>query len=215
MINLNEDFEAMVLRSKEDGKHLYHASGKESACFNIFEPSGLLHAHGFLFDTVHTVGNIAPDDWGECRQWLEDWLRLAQDTANLRSSGVADNELMEEFCRTLIADQDDRGNRATADFYNPYIDGETLATHPAKLAEAFEQESVGLSHRLSEVCDGRLMLGTSKGYLGVAGLSCKPKDIICILLGAGVPFIIRSRGSEYILIGEACTYYPVMERSLS
>ena len=215
VINLNEDFEAMVLRLKGDGEHLYHASGKESACFNFFESSKLLHAYGFLFDTVHTVGNLAPDDWGECRPWLEDWLRLAQDTANLRSSGVTNNELMQEFCRTLVADQDDTGNRATTAFYKPYIDGETLATLPGKLAGAFEQESVGLSHRLAEVCEGRLMLGTLKGYLGVAGLSCKPKDIVCILLGAGVPFIIRSRGSEYILIGEACMYYPVMERSLS
>jgi hypothetical protein len=216
VINLNEDFEAMVLRPKEHGEQLYHTSGEESACFNFFEPGGLLRARGFLFDTVHTVGgSFALDNLGELRQCFEDWLQLARETAALRSSGVADNELMQEFCRTLVADQDDRGDRATTAFCKPYFDGETLATLPAKLAEAFEEESIGLSPRMSEVCSGRSMLGTSKGYIGVTGKACKPKDVICILLGAGVPFIVRSRGPEYILIGEACAYCPIMGGPLS
>lgn len=93
VIDLNEDFEAMVLRPKEDGEHLYHASGEESACFNFFEPAGSLRAHGFLFDTVYTVGrNLADNDPTE--QFLKEWLQLAKETAALRSSGVADKELM-------------------------------------------------------------------------------------------------------------------------
>lgn len=206
-IDLNEDFEAMVLRPKEDGEQLYHASGEKSACFNFFEPGGLLRAQGFIFDTVHAIGrSFPPDDLGELRQSFENWVQLVQKTAALRSSGVADNELMQEFCRTLVADQDDRGDRATTAFFRPYFDGETLTTLPAKLAEMYEEETVGFSPRLYEVCSGRLMLGTSKGYIGVAGRACKPGDFICILLGAGVPFIVRSRSPEYILIGEAYIY---------
>lgn len=216
VINLNEDFETMVLRPKEHGEQLYHTSGEESACFNFFEHGGLLRARGFLFDTVHTVGgNFALDNLGELRQCFEDWLQLAQKTAALRSSGVADNELMQEFCRTLVADQDDRGDRATTAFCKPYFDGETLTTLPAKLAKVFDEESIGLSPRVSEVCSGRFMIGTSKGYIGVTGNACKPNDVICILLGAGVPFIVRSRGPEYILIGEACAYRPIMGGPLS
>lgn len=211
VIDLNQDFEAMVLRLKEDSEQLYHASGEENACFNFFEPGGLLRARGFLFDTVHTVGrSFPPDDSGELRPCFEDWLQLAQKTAALRSSGVADNELMQEFCHTLVADQDDRGDRATTAFCRPYFDGETLTTLPAKLAEVYEEESIGFSPRMSEVCFGRLMLGTSKGYIGATGAACKPGDVVCILLGAGVPFIIRSRSPEYILIGEACAYCPIM-----
>lgn len=59
------------------------------------------------------------------------------------------------------------------------------------------------------------MLGTSKGCIGVTGKACESKDFICILLGAGAPFIIRSRGNEYILISEACTYCTTMGEPLS
>ena len=211
VIDLNEDFEAMVLRPRVDGEHLYHASGEESACFDLFEPAGLLRAYGFLFDTVYTVGRVLIDH-DSIEQLLKEWLQLAKETAALRSSGVSDKELTQEFWRTLGADQDDIGQRATTAFCSPYFEGETLTRLPAKLFKSIEEEPFALPPRFVEVCEQRLMLGTSKGYIGVASSSCKPKDVICILFGAGVPFIIRSRGPEYILIGEACAYHPNMGR---
>lgn len=214
VINPNDDFEAMVLGVRDKSEHLYHTSGKESACFDFFEPGGLLRARGFLFDTVHTVGGgLVDDDSSELRQCLDYWLQLAQKTAALRSVRPSDDELMQEFCRTLIADQDDRGDRATTAFCRPHFDGETLTTLPGKLAEVIEKETAGFSPRVEDVCAGRIMLGTSKGYIGVTGKACKSKDVICILLGAGVPFIVRSRGPEYVLIGEACTYCPITSQN--
>lgn len=214
VINLNEDFEAMVLRPKERGEELYHVSGEGNAYFKFFEPGGLLRAHGFLFDTVHTVGGTAAlDDSGRLRQCFEEWLLLAQNTVALRPSELADNELIHEFYRTIVADQDDYGDRASTVFCKPSLEAETLTTLPTKLAKVFDEEATGFVSRISEVCSERLMIGTSKGYIGVTGKACMPKDIVCVLLGAGVPFILRSRGAEYVLIGEACRYCHILGES--
>jgi len=47
------------------------------------------------------------------------------------------------------------------------------------------------------------MLQTSKGHIGLAGEACRAGDVVSILFGAGVPFILRRAGQEFVLIGEA------------
>jgi hypothetical protein len=210
VINFNEDFDGKVLRNKEDGEQLYHASGDEIACFSFLQPTNFLRARGFICDTVDDIGAIfQPGDVVEFRKCFEEWVQLAQRTMALRSSDVTENQLIRNFCRTLTADQDDVGNRASTAFYTSQFNRDTIKSLPAKLVETWFEESTGFSERLVEACVGRVMLGTSKGFIGITDKACQPKDMVCILFGAGVPFIVRRRGSEYILIGEACAYCPV------
>jgi len=207
VIDLNEDFEAMPLRANEDGENLYHASGHEPACFSFSESGSLLKAQGFLFDTVKTIGPSFNKDveaaGGEVGRCFESWLQLARQAACCRSRDIADEEVMSSFCRTLVADQDDRGERAAADFWKPYCSNETLQTLPSRLAQVYAEEASGFSPRVFRVCSGRAMLQTSKGHIGLAGEACRAGDVVSILFGAGVPFILRRAGQEFVLIGEA------------
>lgn len=44
---------------------------------------------------------------------------------------------------------------------------------------------------------------TKRRYMGWAPPAAKPRDRICILFGRQVPYVVRSRGKEYMFMGEA------------
>jgi hypothetical protein len=48
---------------------------------------------------------------------------------------------------------------------------------------------------------------SSEGYVGLVPAHSRPGDIVCIIFGADVPFILRNVGEgEYQLIGEAYVF---------
>jgi len=49
------------------------------------------------------------------------------------------------------------------------------------------------------------------GLLGMAPPNIEPGDLICVLFGAAVPFVLRRTGSFYILIGEVYVSRGYME----
>ena len=44
---------------------------------------------------------------------------------------------------------------------------------------------------------------STKGYVGLAPFHSDPADVICVLYGCVVPFVLRKNGLRYNLIGEA------------
>lgn len=48
------------------------------------------------------------------------------------------------------------------------------------------------------------MVITSKGSFGSTQMEVQEGDLVCIFLGARIPFIIRPYEDRYFLIGEAC-----------
>jgi hypothetical protein len=51
------------------------------------------------------------------------------------------------------------------------------------------------------VTRGRQMLFTTKGYLGLGPEAAQIRDLICVLFGVRLSFVLRKVGSRYILIG--------------
>jgi len=62
---------------------------------------------------------------------------------------------------------------------------------------------------LMDVSLERKLMRTSKDYLGLAPADTKEGDIIAILKGRRVPFVMRSRGGPWELIG-GCYLHGVM-----
>ena len=62
-----------------------------------------------------------------------------------------------------------------------------------------------LSSDVTESIDRGRFFRSPKGYLGITkiGAELLPTDLICILLGANVPFILRKVDEHYILISDA------------
>jgi hypothetical protein len=54
-------------------------------------------------------------------------------------------------------------------------------------------------------CDKRRFFITINGYIGLAPPEALVGDVVCIFLGARVPFILRSRGEYFMLVGECYT----------
>jgi hypothetical protein len=49
----------------------------------------------------------------------------------------------------------------------------------------------------------RKLFSTADGYLGICPLDATEGDLVCILLGGTVPFVLRAESDHWILIGEA------------
>jgi len=63
------------------------------------------------------------------------------------------------------------------------------------------------AHRMAQ---NRVLFRTAKGYVGLGPLVTRPNDIVCLLFGGNVPYILRPMGKYYKLVGE-CYVYGIMD----
>jgi hypothetical protein len=59
-------------------------------------------------------------------------------------------------------------------------------------------------------CSGRRFFRTANGLMGMGPGSMKEGDLLCLLLGSGVPYILRPQGGRYLFIGD-CYVDDLME----
>ena len=55
-------------------------------------------------------------------------------------------------------------------------------------------------------CWDRRLFVTRKGYLGLGPEALREGDLVCILSGGPVPYILRKRENHYYLVGESYVY---------
>lgn len=60
-----------------------------------------------------------------------------------------------------------------------------------------------INDTVQRVCSGRRFASTTTGYMGLVPAESECGDIVSVLLGGQVPFILRKRDNEYVLVGEA------------
>ena len=68
----------------------------------------------------------------------------------------------------------------------------------AKLGDSFEYASL-----VRKKGRNRALFSTEKGYIGLGPPHCRPGDIVCILFGGEVPFVLRPVEGRYQLVGDA------------
>jgi hypothetical protein len=71
--------------------------------------------------------------------------------------------------------------------------------------ESFYHSVQYAARRARETTDGGILFRSRSGYLGVTKkhVGLHADDLICIILGANVPFILRKTYDHYVLIGDA------------
>lgn len=68
-----------------------------------------------------------------------------------------------------------------------------------------------LFSRVNVVCQGRSCFTTTEGYIGLAPADTRARDVICVLLGSGVPMVLRlSEEDKFSIIGE-CYCHGIMD----
>ena len=58
-------------------------------------------------------------------------------------------------------------------------------------------------------CLGRKVFSTSDGYVGVGDVTLEPGDLVCVLFGGKIPFILRPVDGKFRLVGE-CYLHGIM-----
>lgn len=67
-----------------------------------------------------------------------------------------------------------------------------------------------VDERMDSTCNGRRLFLTAAGHLAVGPAEMQKGDLVCILLGCGVPYVLRDVDDHYILVGE-CFVYGMMD----
>ena len=182
--------------------HRFSAGGDKLAVFQQ-QGDGLLQLCGKLLDTVTAAGSLLLD-YDEMADAspsdiIQSWWTEAQETALtrvVRSPGSTFNlDALEAMRRDLslckhgyFVGSTKRGRR------NSLLEDTGVAEE--NLHSASQTLTLGPTR-------GRVLFTSSTGYIGLAPHGTREGDLVFIVMGADVPFILRPCEDSYELMGEA------------
>jgi hypothetical protein len=202
--NFEADWKARILREKEGGENLYHAAAdipvEEDS---IQRPNKtVLTLDGIICDEVKDIGSVY-EDYSTLNEALETWRQIALKTLTLKHLALTEHEIFESYWRTLIADQDLAGDRASQDTINDFTSHIVNSDRPIPKLD-LESDNTKFAQRFREVADRRRLIGSKNGRIGLASEDTKVGDCVCVFHGTGVPFVLRKKLNYYVIVGEAC-----------
>ena len=202
--NFEVDWKAQILREKEGGENLYHASADIPLGDDyIHRPNkNVLALNGIICDEVEDIGS-ACEKYSTMNEVLETWKQIALKTLTLNRLSLTEHEIFESYWRTLIADQDLAGDRASQDTMKDFARHIVNSDRPIPKLD-LESDSTPFNQRYTDVAASRRLVGSKNGRIGLASADVEVGDWICVFHGAGVPFVLRKKLNHYVIVGEAC-----------
>jgi hypothetical protein len=172
--------------------------------------SGSLMIQGLELDTITNVTDtMSEEDFQNAGLHVpisNVWIRRVQ-----RIFGQHVESHLEALCWTMTAGKDwaDEPIHDTASHWSDFaawwaqIPGQTLdpRTHAAAQIGKAERFLIAASD-----CWARRLFVTSKGYLGLGPEALRERDLICILAGGPVPYVLRKVDEHYQFVGESYVY---------
>lgn len=205
----------------EDSRRCFDASNAKGALPRTprFHENRFLSVAGITVDSVQVVSETYPvfrpyTDFVEGRCWLRkcDWLS-AKSLSN-SATAIAHDDLW----RVLIADRLGVTQPAPPEFRQRYDNMRRLfeiSGFPAPNSEdslellSLMQDAMHYIGQMGERCRNRRFAVTSKKHMGLVPHTAKVGDLIVILDGCRVPFVLRRSGKNFRLIGE-CYIHGIM-----
>ena len=186
----------------------FRAAGQTPFSARWTEGSQLLAVDGFCQDKVDVVSDKALEHRAQDTDTVFQWLQIVGPL--IREGNLS----IDAFWRTLIGDKG-RHIYPAPEQYGTHFES-YLAHASARKAgypgvpvsdnddkESREANSLLYQASLGYVAPHRKFFTTKKCAIGLGPQSMRPGDVVCILSGGRVPFIVRAEGSEFRLIGEA------------
>ena len=208
---------------EEDVRHAFNASGSHSAQVHISEDIRTMATQGLICATISVLGTHIGND-AECVETTESqermfslfytWWPLAKDrTPEVTAHG---ERRIDSFWRTIITDMGLSGRKATPD-----KEGSQFRLWMRKTNySAFEPQDLVIpsgQHQwleftasFQQATTNRRFFITQEGHMGLGPRDIEPGDVVCILLGSQVPFVLRAANDHYMLLGE-CYCHGIME----
>jgi len=183
------------------------------------EDDAILVLKGVPVDEINVVGKVAPDqhntmpmrseaDQKSYKDVIIQWRALVDES---NGSYITGGSFKEAFWRTITLDckvikyhegltlQDNpRDRRRRLDRVDARVPPQSLESEK-KLIEALgEQAAWAEGHQ----CSRRFFM-TEKGYMGIGPTHCANGDIVCVLFGGELPYVLRPVGNErYTMVGQ-------------
>ena len=131
---------------------------------------------------------------------------------------IAGGSMDDVLWRTLICNTAATGERVADSFRNNYTSWRTVIEMIQRPEENAFQSTMAEHFGPARVYDelfglattGRRFFTTRNGYIGLAPRSTTVGDLVCVLKGANVPFILRRKGENYVIVGE-CYCHGIMD----
>ncbi|KAI0454258.1 heterokaryon incompatibility protein-domain-containing protein [Xylaria acuta] len=191
----------------------WKASGNKGLLTDVETTPGVLRVTGFVFDSVESVSPLGEAVWSHGQPdhpIVKFWEREKRQPTTyptgetnldafslVMTTGLGQNlrkasENMDVFKANFAAYLRQLSCYSIHDptAYRPAIGVE-------KAGNWFDYEDL-VRHK----CRNRYLLRTRKGYLGL-GPACRVGDLVCILFGGEVPFILRRKKGYFQFVGDA------------
>lgn len=187
-------------------EHRFQAGGSRLEVFDRSSTIGL-HLCGKLFDTVRVTGERLLDvqrpgspeprqDYGSAiKEWWQETNQVLTETKLQYPTGGSIHGALRDMRSTLLLCQ-----------HGYYIGGKTFSRRRSLLEDSLDDldDSHSAIQTLSRgATRGRVMFASAGGYIGLAPHGSREGDIIFVILGADVPFVLRPFEDVYEIIGEA------------
>lgn len=194
----------------------YHASGTYRSELEFW--AGFLSVKGVRFDSInHLISpvNHADGDNMVRAQKTKHWEQTCWSSSQKCQPYPTGEPLSEVYWRTLVANVDDKLKRAAPEFGHALgnwrqslglIDNQNEVDNMDELISQTGAFSKALTLGGSSRCFGT----TAEGYMGLFPSAAQVGDLVCVLFGGVVPFLLREHVGYFELVGE-CYVHGVME----
>ena len=194
---------------------LFSASGQHTVCCPT-EPThslDVLPMTGTFVDTIMRTGRVwtpgldCDFNYDNASAFFDDIEEFCKESQGSSSECSKDTERWAEAvwripCADLMWTTTQR-HRATNDAAEGYKELKQRIANPELRLGLYSRTSLAYYVAMSCLHNRRPFLSTS-GYVGLLPVHSKPGDLICIIFGAIVPFVLRKLDNgQYELIGEA------------
>ena len=207
---------------EEDVRRTFNAAGSRSAQVNISDDMRAMTIQGMVCATISSlgtdIGNGAdfvetPESQKRMFSLFYTWWSLAKKCT--MEMTTQDERRIDAFWRTIITDMGLYRQKAT-----PEKEGNQFRLWMRKTNySAFEAEDLVIpdgrhqwlefTASFQQATTNRTFFITREGHMGLGPRNIEPGDVVCILVGAQVPFVLRASNDGYALLGE-CYCHGIM-----
>ncbi|MCJ1230814.1 hypothetical protein MMC12_007488 [Toensbergia leucococca] len=193
----------------------YNAGGDSLGMVQICNDTQL-HLSGKIVDTVAMAGTaqiklpnrmFVTKHHGVISAWFAESNIIATYCPQPYPTGEPMNEV---YKRTLVVNRAPEGGEASLQYVETQY-GSLISFLRGQMAcmdfAAFHERH---SQLLQGLAEGRVLILTKRGYLGLAPWGTRIGDSVCVLLGMPTPTILRSEFDHFKLVGE-CYVHGIMK----
>jgi len=193
------------------GENFYQASRNSRVIAKSSEDLDIFTLQGFQYDNIVQIFEfVEVDIWRGLHSWKE-MARLDQEQLRPYISG---GDLFNAFWRSLVANQalehDEEHEVVKAPEKEQMIAERLLGLRPCSEDVVGEEDLLSFVRRMRPKIKYRRMILTRMGYLGLAPPETEKEDLVCVLLGGDMPFVLRPKGSWHTFVGE-CYVHGIMD----